>query len=83
MLGGPYGRVIRPALAPAYVAAAVLSVTRLATSFLDMRLGAAWTLLWALATAAMVVPARLIEPRYFIIPLAFALIHTRYVRCVQ
>lgn len=91
---------LRAALAPAYVAAGVLVVTRLlaASPPLEQAPGtgrglgarrllllarlppsAGVALLWLACSAAVVVPARLLEPRYYMVPLSMALVHMRHV----
>jgi alpha-1,2-glucosyltransferase len=95
---------LRAALAPGYVLAAVLVVTRLLASSpppaqppaprkasglgarplrplarLLLLPPAGLVLLWLACSAAVVVPARLLEPRYFMVPLSLALVHMRHV----
>ena len=70
---------VRRALAPLYVGAALLSATRLASSHEVIGLGWAWVALWSGASACVLVPAHLVEPRYFMVPIALLLVHTRYV----
>lgn len=76
----------RVSLAPVYVACGWLAMSRLSVSFEPSPLrasrrgfGTAAAALWLAASAAVLVPAQLIEPRYFGVPLAMALLHTRYV----
>ena len=72
-------KAVRQALAPVYVCAAVLSASRIAASHEIPTLGWAWVSLWAVASAIVLVPSRLLEPRYFLVPVTLALLHTRYV----
>jgi alpha-1,2-glucosyltransferase len=76
---GPLGR-LRVALAPVYVTAGAGILTRIAWSAADRRQGAAFAALWLAASGAVLVPAPLLEPRYFTVPLLLALAHVRHDR---
>jgi alpha-1,2-glucosyltransferase len=69
--------LLRLALAPCYVAGAALAMSQLAASADDLRHGAAWAVLWLAASAAVVIPAHLLEPRYFTVPIVLYLLHAR------
>lgn len=85
---------LRVALAPAYVASALLIATRLFVS-VEVTLGLsrhgraddaryrslrawAWVAAWFTCAAVTVVPAHLLELRYFMVPLTMALLHVRH-----
>jgi alpha-1,2-glucosyltransferase len=64
----------RLALAPLYVALASFLWRRLATSPLA---GPVWTAVWLTAVAITIIPAELVEPRYFSVGIVLALMHMR------